>query len=84
MIPPKGQATHVKPIPRVGCSHYHEEETRQPINRSAVALAYRLSMPRCQMGGVGVHHPPHAEPGGHHPRPTITHCSYTGVQKSLI
>ena len=27
MIPPKGQATHVKPIPRVGYSHYHEEET---------------------------------------------------------
>ena len=49
MIPPKGQATHVKPIPRVGYSHYHEEETRQPIHRSAVSLAYRLPMPRRQI-----------------------------------
>ena len=54
MMPPYGQATHVKPIPRIGCSHYHEEETRQPIHRSAVSLAYRLPMPRRQMGGVCV------------------------------
>ena len=62
VLPPYGQATHVKPIPRIGCSHYHEEETRQPIHRSAVALAYRLPMPRrqicdtsgpCDTGGMG-------------------------------
>ena len=52
VLPPYGQATHVKPIPRIGYSHYHEEETRQPIHRSAVSLAYRLPMPRCQMGGA--------------------------------
>ena len=27
VLPPYGQATHVKPIPRIGYSHYHEEET---------------------------------------------------------
>ncbi len=49
VLPPYGQATHVKPIPRIGYSHYHEEETRQPIHRSAVSLAYRLQVPRRQI-----------------------------------
>ena len=60
MMPPYGQATHVKPIPRIGCSHYHEEETRQPIHRFAVSLAYRLPMARRQIRAT--HLPPTSDP----------------------
>lgn len=62
VLPPYGQATHVKPIPRIGCSHYHEEETRQPIHRFAVSLAYRLPMARRQIGAT--HLPPTSDPDG--------------------
>ena len=62
VLPPYGQATHVKPIPRIGCSHYHEEETRQPTHRFAASLAYRLPMARRQIRAT--HLPPTSDPDG--------------------
>ena len=62
VILPYGRATRIKPIPCVGCSHYHEEETRQPIHRFAVLLAYRLPMARRQIRAT--HLPPTSDPDG--------------------
>ena len=62
MKPPYGQATRNKPIPRIGYSHYHEEETRQPIHRFAVSLAYRLPMACRQIRAT--HLPPTSDPDG--------------------
>lgn len=71
---PKGEGTHEKPIPRVGCPRCHREGAGQPIEPLLTGKLPAYTRPPVKSARRTRHHapPPHpttGEPAPAHPRP---------------